>query len=150
MVLVVQVEVSDEVFMVLLCYKLYYYTCKAKSDTSTDLVCDSRSTESSTSPSSRWHVLLAPCSTWPASGSGSSWKAGCTKWSLSWICPPSSRTTCSWSTEAMSTEEEDDDDDAEPPWFKWWHQLEQQLRSSCWFFYSSDTLDVVPQEGAID
>ncbi|KAF3858157.1 hypothetical protein F7725_011358, partial [Dissostichus mawsoni] len=33
-----------------------------------------------------------------------SWSSGCTKWSLNWTCPPSSRTTCCWSTETMSTE----------------------------------------------
>lgn len=63
-----------------------------------------RSTKSSTSRSSLWRWLLAPCSTWHAAGSGPSWRAAYTRWSPNWACPPSSRTTCCWSSEATSTE----------------------------------------------
>lgn len=63
-----------------------------------------RSRKSSMSPSSPWPWLLAPCSTWHAAESGASWGSRYTRWSLSLICPPSSRTTSSWSTEAMSTD----------------------------------------------
>lgn len=63
-----------------------------------------RSIKTSMSPSSRWHKPLVPCSIWLVATSGASWRTGCTRWSLNWICPLSSRTTCSWITEVTSTE----------------------------------------------
>lgn len=63
-----------------------------------------RNIKNSMIQSSLWPWLLAPCSTWLAANSGTFCRAEFTRWFLNLLCLPSSRATCSWSTEDTSTE----------------------------------------------